>query len=127
VDLQDGLATEELSCAAVQAHATHKLLDRCASGLTVMAGRVSRRELMRSLILSLGIVVTALPVAATPADAQGYRNREVRREMRECRRELRRAESRREYNRELRECRRELAQARRSGRWDRWDRRWRNW
>jgi hypothetical protein len=48
-------------------------------------------------------------------------------EWRECRRELRRAESRREYMHELRECRRELAQARRSGRWDRWDRRWRRW
>jgi hypothetical protein len=39
--------------------------------------------------------------------------------MRECRRELRRADSRWEYRRELRECRRELAQARRGDRYHR--------
>ena len=37
----------------------------------------------------------------------------MRREERECRRELRRADSRWEYRRELRECRREINAARR--------------
>jgi hypothetical protein len=77
---------------------------------------------MRKLILAAGLMAVAIPAATL--DAQPRRNREVRQEQRECRRELRRAESRREYNRELRECQRELAQARRSGRWDNWDRRW---
>ena len=54
--------------------------------------------------------------------AYGYGNRgEVRQEQRECRRELRRADSRREYRRELRECRREIAAARRGYDRDRWD------
>ena len=48
---------------------------------------------------------------------RGHRGREVRQELRECRRELRRADSRWEYRRELRECRRELAEARRDGRY----------
>jgi hypothetical protein len=84
---------------------------------------------MRKLILALSIVATALPVGAVDAQRyrSGYNNREVRQERRECRRELRRAENRRQYYRELRECRRELAQARRSGRWNGWDRRWRRW
>ena len=47
----------------------------------------------------------------------GHYDRDVRRELRECRRELRRADSRREYYRELRECRREIARAR-YGRYD---------
>jgi hypothetical protein len=86
---------------------------------------------MRNLILSLGLVAAALPMASASAQryghGPGYQNREVRHEQRECRRELRRAETRREFNRELRECRRELARARNSGRWDNWDRRWRRW
>ena len=82
---------------------------------------------MRKLILSFALVATALPVVSAGAQPYGYRNREVRHEQRECRRELRRADNRREYYRELRECRRELARARRSGHWNNWDRRWRNW
>jgi hypothetical protein len=84
---------------------------------------------MRKLILALGLVATTLPTVAVDAQryGNGYRNREVRQERRECRRELRRAENRREYYRELRECRRELARAQRSGRWGTWDRRWRRW
>jgi hypothetical protein len=86
---------------------------------------------MRKLILALGLVATALPTVAADAQRYGYgrgdNNREVRQERRECRRELRRAESRREYYRELRECRRELARAQRSNRWDRWDQRWSRW
>ena len=84
---------------------------------------------MRKLILAVGLLAAALP--ATTVSAQryggGYNNREVRQERRECRRELRRAETRREYYRELRECRRELQRAQRSGRWQSWDRRWRRW
>ncbi|MEA3066507.1 MAG: hypothetical protein QOJ27_2968 [Sphingomonadales bacterium] len=82
---------------------------------------------MRKLILALGLVATALPTVAVDAQRSGYRNREVRQERRECRRELRRAENRRQYYSELRECRRELARARQSGRWTNWDRRWRRW
>ena len=50
----------------------------------------------------------------------GHYDRDYARELRECRRELRRADNRREYRRELRECRRELARER----WD--DRRYRS-
>ena len=83
---------------------------------------------MRKLMLALGQIAASLPVASATAQRYGYHNnREVRQERRECRRELRRADNRREYYRELRECRRELARARRSGHWDRWDRRWRRW
>ena len=86
---------------------------------------------MRSLLLSLTAAALIAPLASAPASAQGYGYRngygyshgygyghrnDVRREQRECRRELRRADSRREYYRELRECRREIAEARR----DRW-------
>jgi hypothetical protein len=85
---------------------------------------------MRKLILAIGLIATALPMAGVDAQRYGrgyHNNREVRQERRECRRELRRAENRREYYRELRECRRELARAQRSGHWQHWDRRWRRW
>ena len=52
----------------------------------------------------------------------GHYDRDVAREIRECRRELRRADSRREYRRELRECRREIRAERRENRYDRYDR-----
>jgi hypothetical protein len=67
-------------------------------------------------------LAAAVAIPATAASAQryggygygyGHRGGEVRQELRECRRELRRADSRWEYRRELRECRRELAEARR--------------
>jgi len=67
---------------------------------------------MRKLILAAVMTATAMPVTlAFPAaaDAQG---RNERREARECRRELRNADTRREYRRERRECARELNQAR---------------
>ncbi|MCD2324003.1 hypothetical protein LQ953_08270 [Sphingomonas sp. IC-56] len=84
---------------------------------------------MRKLLMTFGLLAVAVPMTSATAnvDDQRYRNREVRQEQRECRRELRRADSRREYNRELRECRRELQRARQSGRYQNWDRRWRNW
>jgi hypothetical protein len=75
---------------------------------------------MRFLILAAAIGAVAIPTAANAQYGRGgygygygYNNREVRQEQRECRRELRRADSRREYQRELRECRREIAAARR--------------
>lgn len=90
---------------------------------------------MRKLIVAAaGLAAVVLPTAASaqpgyyypqqrPGYAYGHNNREVAREIRECRRELRRADSRREYRRELRECRREIARAeRRSNRYDRYDR-----
>jgi hypothetical protein len=88
---------------------------------------------MRKLIIAAaGLAAIALPSAASaqsryypqPPYAYGHQNRDVAREMRECRRELRRADSRREYRRELRECRREISRAERRGdRYDRYDRR----
>ncbi|HYN45750.1 MAG TPA: glycine zipper 2TM domain-containing protein [Allosphingosinicella sp.] len=65
---------------------------------------------MRKMILAAAVAAVAMPIAVTPADAQSGYN--TRREMRECRRELRQAQTRREYNRERRECRRELRRAR---------------
>lgn len=86
---------------------------------------------MRKIILAAA-ALGAFAMPAAPAAAQwggGFRSyhgdSDYRDELRECRRELRRADSRREYRRELRECRRELRQARRYDRRDwRDDRRW---
>jgi hypothetical protein len=84
---------------------------------------------MRKLILALSLVAAAMPVTTVSAQRGGgyHTNREVRQERRECRRELRHAETRRQFNRELRECQRELTRARQSGRYQTWDRRWRRW
>jgi hypothetical protein len=74
---------------------------------------------MRIFILAATVAAVALPAGAASAQYRGGygygygNNRSVQQELRECRRELRRADSRREYRRELRECRREIAQARR--------------
>ena len=65
---------------------------------------------MKTPILAMAMTAVALPLAATPAEAQTGWNE--RRELRECNRELRRADTRAEYRRELRECRRELRRAR---------------
>ena len=84
-----------------------------------------RKMMMAAVVGALGAAV----VSAAPAQAQwrggyyghqgyGYGRSDVRREQRECRRELRRADSRREYYRELRECRREIARARYNDRYD---------
>lgn len=79
---------------------------------------------MRFLILAAVAGAVALPTAANAqyyggrgygygqGYGYGYQNRAVRREQRECARELRHARSRWEYQRELRECRREIAAAR---------------
>src|SRR5262245_56386055 len=85
---------------------------------------------MRKLLIWATAAALLTPALATTATARpygygggGYYGNEVRREQRECRRELRRADSRREYQRELRECRREIARARhdrRDWRHDRW-------
>ena len=77
-----------------------------------------RKILIAAAVATLGTV--ALPMA--PASAQGWYGgrhdqRSVQRELRECRRELRRADNRREYRRELRECRREIARAQRGDRY----------
>ena len=67
---------------------------------------------MRTIILAAAAAAVAVPtVAAAPAAAQN--RSQYNRELRECNRELRRADSRREYRNELRECRRELAKAQR--------------
>ncbi len=83
---------------------------------------------MRKLMIAAaGLAAVLVPVASASAQPghygrgggyYGHNNRgEVAREMRECRRELRRADSRREYQRELRECRREIARAQRGDRY----------
>lgn len=66
---------------------------------------------VKKLVLAAAVFAASLPLWSTPAAAQtGYR---TDRELRECNRELRRADSRYEYRNELRECRRELAKAQR--------------
>ena len=83
---------------------------------------------MRKLMIAVaGLAAVLVPVASASAQpghygrgGYGYNNNnrgDVAREMRECRRELRRADSRREYQRELRECRREIARAQRGDRY----------
>ena len=72
---------------------------------------------MRFLVLAAGLAAIAIPATASAHPhydrSHGYNN-EYSRELRECRRELRHADSRREYRQERRECRREL----RDARWD---------
>jgi hypothetical protein len=76
--------------------------------------KLAKERVMRKFIA--WATAAALLVMPTVASAQrhhsGY-DRDVRREVSECRRELRRADSRHEYRREQRECRREISQARR--------------
>jgi hypothetical protein len=82
---------------------------------------------MRKIILAAaGLAAAAIvPVAGASAHPHGRGNqyghydRDVARELRECRRELRRADNRYEYRRELRECRREIARERWENRYDR--------
>jgi hypothetical protein len=87
---------------------------------------------MRKIILAVAGLAAAAIIPAAGASAQyhgrgnhyGHYDRDVARELRECRRELRRADNRWEYRRELRECRREIARER----WeDRYDRRYRGY
>ncbi len=61
----------------------------------------------------VAVAAPVLPSSAAEAQywAGGHRS-DIRRAQRECRRDLRRADSRREYYRELRDCRRDLARAR---------------
>jgi hypothetical protein len=76
---------------------------------------------MTRILLAVTAAAVAVPTAfAAPAMAQ---NRNYNREVRECNRELRRADSRAEYRQELRECRRELRQAQRRDyrQWSRYD------
>jgi len=66
---------------------------------------------MRKLILAASMAAIALPMAISPASAQG--GPRERHEQRECRRELNNADSDREYRHERRECAREIARAQR--------------
>ncbi len=79
---------------------------------------------MRKLLFGALAAALLAPVVPSTAEARpyGYGNgygygNSVERERRECRRELRRADSRYEYRRELRECRREIARARADRHW----------
>jgi hypothetical protein len=74
---------------------------------------------MRKMIIWAALAtIAAIPTSASAQRHGGGYNREVRQEVRECRRELRGADNRREYRREQRECRREISQARRETRRD---------
>nr|WP_294850505.1 glycine zipper 2TM domain-containing protein [uncultured Sphingomonas sp.] len=77
---------------------------------------------MSKFLIAATAAAMAMPLAvSTPASAQTNRNYD--REVRECNRELRRADSRHEYRRELRECQRELQKARAKDyrQWNRYD------
>jgi len=87
---------------------------------------------MRKLLICATAAALLTPLLPATAEARPYGygygnggsyNNNVRREQRECQRELRRADSRREYRRELRECQREIARAKR----DRYDNRRDRW
>jgi hypothetical protein len=73
---------------------------------------------VKRVALAAVIGMASIPLWSIPAEAQSRTSREVR----ECNRELRRADSRAEYRAELRECRRELARAQRKD-----DRDWRRY
>lgn len=77
---------------------------------------------MNRMILAATAVAIASPMALSAPAAAHSRN--YNQEVRECNRELRRADSRAEYRAELRECRRELRQARRQDarNWQRYSR-----
>ena len=69
---------------------------------------------MKPLRLAAGAVALTSPLTlAAPAEAQ---NRNYNQQVRECNRDLRRADSRAEYRRELRQCQRESAACPASGR-----------
>ena len=76
---------------------------------------------MRKLILAAAMTAVAMPIAVAPTAADAQSGYNTRREMRECRRELRHSQTRREYLRERRECEREIARARRDD-WRSWNR-----
>jgi len=76
---------------------------------------------MRKLILAAAMTAVAMPIAVAPTAADAQTGYNTRREMRECRRELRHAQTRREYLRERRECEREIARARARD-WRTWNR-----
>lgn len=70
---------------------------------------------MKSFLIAASAAATLAPVAM-PSAALALDRGDVRREQRECSRELRRADNRREYQRELNECRREIAKEQRENR-----------
>jgi hypothetical protein len=75
--------------------------------------QVKERNMRKLIVWAAMVAMTALPTVASAQRYHGGYNNNVRREVQECRRELRNADSRREYRREQRECRREISQARR--------------
>ena len=88
---------------------------------------------MRIFVLAAAAAAVLVPASAASAQRWGHHDgwRDYRWEVRDCRRDLRRADTRREYNRARRECRRDLRRFNhgrsgyhRDNRW--WDgRRWR--
>ena len=76
---------------------------------------------MRIFVLAAAAAAMLVPASAATAQRWGHHDgwRDYRYEVRDCRRDLRRADTRREYRRAQRECRRDLRQARRGSDW-RW-------
>jgi Ni/Co efflux regulator RcnB len=74
---------------------------------------------MKKILIAASAVATMAPMAMpAPALALDHGRRDIRREQRECDRELRRADSHREYRQELKECRKEIAREQREYRRD---------
>lgn len=82
---------------------------------------------MRFFVLAAAAAAMLVPASAASAQRWGHHDgwRDYRAEIRDCRRDLRRADTRREYRRAQRECRRDLRRFERRGHWSH-DRRWRS-
>ena len=82
---------------------------------------------MRILVLAAAAAAMLVPASAATAQRWGHNDgwRDYRYEVRDCRRDLRRADTRREYRRAQRECRRDLRRADRRSYWNH-DRSWRS-
>src|SRR5688572_31802817 len=67
-------------------------------------------SVMRIFVLAAAAAAVLVPASAASAQRWGHHDgwRDYRWEVRDCRRDLRRADTRREYRRAQRECRRDL-------------------
>jgi len=83
---------------------------------------------MRIFVLAAAAAAMLVPATAATAQRWGRNDgwRDHRYEVRDCRRDLPRADTRREYRRAQRECRRDLRRVDRRSDWNHQDRRWRN-
>src|SRR5687768_10774474 len=81
---------------------------------------------MRIFVLAAAAAAVLIPASAASAQRWGHHDgwRDYRWEVRDCRRDLRRADTRREYNRARRECRRDLRRFNHGRSWYHRDNRW---